>query len=945
MLRRTSRRDESFAFRAVGAPLSSSAKGKVDHFAAVERRLVPSSQRADSPAPSSSSSSVEGEQDGEDEEGEVAGPSSSSASSSASESFRLGDAVYTKSNIAHPNLGILTDIWRPEQDDEDEDEEEDENSDETILCRVRFLYWPQDVSQVTAKKLGGLIEKDEVYYTHTAPRRPGRKTKNSLRYGQDIDDGFERGPSLLEMTINVESILGKASVWASREACEEAQKAKAPAERQLTFKRKKWSTDVFVKRAIDPIREVFWNVDWKAVEWRGRQCGKWDLAEGDDGSRVRKAVGNSDTFSPLETPGKNANEWALILTREFGIRRVDSTEPKRRKRDPVMDTPSKRRGSTKTKLKAGKQTRRSLSPASDSDSESSLSELDDDDGGQDAFTLDLSDHESDSDDSTAITSEEEDGETDDGGEFEDGDSDEDGGDYTSTKRKRARAPTTPRKRRVVLADSSPVKAYATPRSRARILGLKRATASAVSLPAQAPKMTSLSLDELRSMSAQDRAKRLLHVGATPEALPCREEQYDEVLACVEDAVEEGIGGCLYVSGVPGTGKTATVREVIRSLQGRAERDECNPFTFVEINGMKLPDAEAAYSLLWSALSGGERVGPKTALKQLSAHFGSGASSSLAKGGRRKGANGSAFESGAGGPARAATVVLMDELDQLVTTRQDVMYNMFNWPNTPGSRLIVVAVANTMDLPERVLNPKVASRLGMTRITFMPYTDRQLVEIVESRLGFQFDQEQSDATGENDRAKLVVRGCKDVFTRDALTYVSKRVSNVSGDARRMLDVCRRSVELVQQQGPADCSVSIGDVRKVLDAMVKTGKVSHIVSLSLHAKILLRSLLSCVRKTGLTEAAWGDVAAHHNILCRMQAIHGTHSGSASQNNGFSVQDLARPLASLCGLGLVVCVGGGLNPGKLGIHSKLLLACQEDEIRLALEQDKDDRIRRML
>ncbi|MCO5555481.1 hypothetical protein L7F22_009026 [Adiantum nelumboides] len=149
---------------------------------------------------------------------------------------------------------------------------------------------------------------------------------------------------------------------------------------------------------------------------------------------------------------------------------------------------------------------------------------------------------------------------------------------------------------------------------------------------------------------------------------------------------------------------------------------------------------------------------------------------------------------------------------------------------------------------------------------------------------------------------------------------------------MLDVCRRSVELVQQQGPADCSVSIGEYGK-FSMHGQDWKVSHIVSLSLHAKILLRSLLSCVRKTGLTEAAWGDVAAHHNILCRMQAIHGTHSGSASQNNGFSVQDLARPLASLCGLGLVVCVGGGLNPGKLGIHSKLLLACQEDEIRLAL------------
>jgi len=60
-----------------------------------------------------------------------------------------------------------------------------------------------------------------------------------------------------------------------------------------------------------------------------------------------------------------------------------------------------------------------------------------------------------------------------------------------------------------------------------------------------------------------------------------------------------------------------------------------------------------------------------------------------------------------------SIVLMDELDQLVTTKQDVVYNFFNWPNLVGSKLIVLAVANTHDLPERTLSAKVRSRLGMT----------------------------------------------------------------------------------------------------------------------------------------------------------------------------------------------------------------------------------------
>jgi len=58
---------------------------------------------------------------------------------------------------------------------------------------------------------------------------------------------------------------------------------------------------------------------------------------------------------------------------------------------------------------------------------------------------------------------------------------------------------------------------------------------------------------------------------------------------------------------------------------------------------------------------------------------------------------------------------MDELDQLVTAKQDVVYNFFNWPTLAKSKLIVLAVANTMDLPERAMTGKVRSRLGLNGV--------------------------------------------------------------------------------------------------------------------------------------------------------------------------------------------------------------------------------------
>lgn len=49
--------------------------------------------------------------------------------------------------------------------------------------------------------------------------------------------------------------------------------------------------------------------------------------------------------------------------------------------------------------------------------------------------------------------------------------------------------------------------------------------------------------------------------------------------------------CMYVSGVPGTGKTATVTSVIRRLQ---ENRSIPKFTFVNVNGMRLSEPRQSY---------------------------------------------------------------------------------------------------------------------------------------------------------------------------------------------------------------------------------------------------------------------------------------------------------------------------------------------------------------
>lgn len=145
------------------------------------------------------------------------------------------------------------------------------------------------------------------------------------------------------------------------------------------------------------------------------------------------------------------------------------------------------------------------------------------------------------------------------------------------------------------------------------------------------------------------------------------------------------------------------------------RQEINPFTYVEINGLRIPEPNAAYTVLWETLSGHDaknapmRISAKESLKNLTKYFSGGS-------GRGRGPGEHAwyahFLQILGLVLTNGSVVLMDELDQLVTAKQDVIYNFFNWPTIENSKLVVIAVANTHDLSDRVMTGRVRSRLGM-----------------------------------------------------------------------------------------------------------------------------------------------------------------------------------------------------------------------------------------
>ena len=124
-----------------------------------------------------------------------------------------------------------------------------------------------------------------------------------------------------------------------------------------------------------------------------------------------------------------------------------------------------------------------------------------------------------------------------------------------------------------------------------------------------------------------------------------------------------------------------------------------------------------------------------------------------------------------------TLLVVDEIDILMTRDQSVLYNLFEWPTLTGARLSVIGISNTHDLDSRVL-PRIASRLASSKLAFQPYNKNQLKTIALARL------RDCNALGQ--------------FEDMAVEFVARRVASTSGDVRRVLELLRRAVDVAEEE---------------------------------------------------------------------------------------------------------------------------------------------------
>lgn len=80
------------------------------------------------------------------------------------------------------------------------------------------------------------------------------------------------------------------------------------------------------------------------------------------------------------------------------------------------------------------------------------------------------------------------------------------------------------------------------------------------------------------------------------------------------------------------------------------------------------------------------------------------------------------------------LLILDEIDALESRKQTILYSIFEWPAITGSKLVLIGVANALDLTDRMLPRLQANvKLQPTLMNFAPYSKHQILDIISHKL--------------------------------------------------------------------------------------------------------------------------------------------------------------------------------------------------------------------
>ncbi|TFK20937.1 Cdc6B protein [Coprinopsis marcescibilis] len=219
------------------------------------------------------------------------------------------------------------------------------------------------------------------------------------------------------------------------------------------------------------------------------------------------------------------------------------------------------------------------------------------------------------------------------------------------------------------------------------------------------------------------------------------------------SMQEDAPTSLFISGSPGTGKTALVNSIIQTVTGDTS------VVKISINCMTLKTVDA----LWDQLA--------LELK-----------SKQGQSGRTKKAKGHNNVHTLLLSLGAKCLLVLDELDHISSNWQSLSA-LFSLSESTSSLLRIIGIANTHTLTADCPAQSFASNAVQT-LHFAPYTPVQLQSILQARLAPLYGSSEDSTSS----------GIKKLLPNPPLVLLTKRIANLTGDVRSLFEVLRGAIDL-------------------------------------------------------------------------------------------------------------------------------------------------------
>ncbi len=269
-----------------------------------------------------------------------------------------------------------------------------------------------------------------------------------------------------------------------------------------------------------------------------------------------------------------------------------------------------------------------------------------------------------------------------------------------------------------------------------------------------------------------RDARALDPNFVPDVLPFRDAHLKEIASTIAYSLDAGASANIFVVGPPGTGKTASVKYVLRELSSYS------PLTFQTYINCWI--YRSRFSII-SALAESLRVpvprrgyAPDEAYSRIFERL---------------------------SDYRGAVIVL-DEVDRIASASSDVLYDFSRMHSFVDAPLVLITIANTENFLYS-LDPRILSTLFSKKLQFDRYTVPQLKEILRSR------------------ARLAL--FEGTYDDNVLGLCAAVGWKRGGDARASISCLREAAVLAERSG--DGKITVSHVRAV-ESSVKGSRYASV-----------------------------------------------------------------------------------------------------------------------